>query len=48
MISSKEIIIRLLIATALDALVGLERERKDWAAGLRMNGIRQVSYTGKR
>jgi putative Mg2+ transporter-C (MgtC) family protein len=35
MIEIKEIIIRLLVATVLGGLVGLERERKDWAAGLR-------------
>src|SRR5882672_3243980 len=39
MISTKEIVIRLLIAAALGALVGLERERKDWAAGLRTHMI---------
>lgn len=39
MITTKEIVIRLLIAAALGALVGLERERKDWAAGLRTHMI---------
>ncbi len=35
MISYKEIIIRLLLASFFGALIGLERERKDWAAGMR-------------
>ncbi|MBV4359061.1 MgtC/SapB family protein [Pinibacter aurantiacus] len=35
MIAWSEIIIRLTLAAFLGALVGLERERKDWAAGLR-------------
>ncbi len=39
MISTKEIVLRLLVAAALGALVGLERERKDWTAGLRTHMI---------
>jgi putative Mg2+ transporter-C (MgtC) family protein len=35
MISWKAILIRLALAAFLGALVGIERERKDWAAGLR-------------
>ncbi len=35
MISSSEILLRLSLAAVLGALVGIERERKDWAAGLR-------------
>lgn len=35
MITGQEILIRLLLASALGAAVGLERERKDWAAGMR-------------
>ena len=35
MLSSSEIIIRLCLAALFGALIGLERERKDWAAGLR-------------
>jgi putative Mg2+ transporter-C (MgtC) family protein len=35
MITWSEIVIRLSLAALLGALVGIERERKDWAAGLR-------------
>jgi putative Mg2+ transporter-C (MgtC) family protein len=35
MISWTEILLRLMLAAVLGALVGIERERKDWAAGLR-------------
>lgn len=35
MLDSSEILIRLLLASAFGGLIGLERERKDWAAGLR-------------
>jgi len=35
MISVSEIIIRLSLASFFGALIGLERERKHWAAGLR-------------
>lgn len=35
MIASSEIMIRLSLATVFGAVIGLERERKDWAAGLR-------------
>lgn len=34
-IDEKEIVIRLCVAVVLGAIVGLERERKEWAAGLR-------------
>ena len=35
MISWSEILLRLSLAAVLGAMVGIERERKDWAAGLR-------------
>jgi putative Mg2+ transporter-C (MgtC) family protein len=35
MLSWNEIIIRLALASFFGALIGLERERKEWAAGLR-------------
>lgn len=35
MIEWKEVLIRLLLASLFGALIGIERERKDWAAGLR-------------
>lgn len=35
MLAWTEIIIRLFLASLLGGLIGLERERKDWAAGLR-------------
>lgn len=35
MLSDHEIVIRLLLASLLGGLIGLERERKHWAAGLR-------------
>lgn len=35
MISTSEIIIRLVVAAALGSVVGLERERLEWVAGLR-------------
>lgn len=35
MLSWSEIVIRLSVASLLGALIGLERERKDWTAGLR-------------
>ena len=35
MIDWSEIVIRLLLAAFFGAVIGLERERKDWAAGLR-------------
>jgi len=35
MIDWKEIILRLALASFFGALVGIERERKDWAAGMR-------------
>ena len=35
MLATNEILIRLLLASAFGGLIGLERERKDWAAGLR-------------
>ncbi|MBK7098959.1 MAG: MgtC/SapB family protein [Sphingobacteriales bacterium] len=35
MISTNEILIRLSLAALFGALIGLERERKNWAAGLR-------------
>ncbi|PTS98210.1 hypothetical protein DBR11_15515 [Pedobacter sp. HMWF019] len=38
-ISLKEIILRLLAAAILGGLVGLERERKEWVAGLRTHTL---------
>ncbi|MBW7846821.1 MAG: MgtC/SapB family protein [Bacteroidales bacterium] len=35
MLGSHEILIRLILASFFGGLIGLERERKDWAAGLR-------------
>jgi putative Mg2+ transporter-C (MgtC) family protein len=35
MLNEREIIIRLILASVFGALIGLERERKDWSAGLR-------------
>jgi len=35
MISPLDIVLRLLLAAALGAVVGVERERREWAAGLR-------------
>lgn len=35
MLSPNEIIIRLCLASLFGALIGIERERKDWAAGMR-------------
>ncbi len=35
MLTIQEISIRLLLAAAFGAVIGLERERKDWAAGMR-------------
>ena len=35
MLSWDEMLIRLLLASLFGALIGLERERKDWAAGMR-------------
>src|SRR5919199_1927729 len=38
-IAPEQIILRLLIATILGAVVGLERERLEWAAGLRTHAL---------
>ena len=35
MISAEETILRLVVAAVLGGLVGLERERLEWAAGMR-------------
>lgn len=35
MLTASDILIRLLVASLFGGLIGLERERKDWAAGLR-------------
>lgn len=35
MLDSNEILLRLALASLFGALIGLERERKDWAAGMR-------------
>ena len=35
MLDTSEVLIRLLLASAFGGLIGIERERKDWAAGLR-------------
>jgi uncharacterized membrane protein YhiD involved in acid resistance len=39
MISSGELILRLVVAGVLGALVGLERERLEWAAGMRTHAL---------
>src|SRR5215210_5530096 len=39
MISAEQIILRLLVAAVLGALVGLERERLEWAAGMRTHAL---------
>ncbi|MBS1651970.1 MAG: MgtC/SapB family protein [Bacteroidetes bacterium] len=39
MISYTEILIRLLLASLFGALIGIERERKHWAAGLRTHMV---------
>ena len=45
MIAPEQIILRLLIATILGAAVGLERERLEWAAGLRTHALVCVGAT---
>lgn len=42
MLESKEILIRLFLAAFLGALIGLERERKDWSAGTRTHMLVSV------
>jgi putative Mg2+ transporter-C (MgtC) family protein len=42
MLSFSEILIRLALASLFGALIGLERERKDWAAGLRTHMLVSV------
>jgi putative Mg2+ transporter-C (MgtC) family protein len=39
MISTEQIVLRLLVAAVLGALVGLERERLEWAAGMRTHAL---------
>jgi putative Mg2+ transporter-C (MgtC) family protein len=39
MISSEEMILRLVVAAVLGGLVGLERERLEWAAGMRTHAL---------
>ena len=39
MISSGELILRLVVAAVLGGLVGLERERLEWAAGMRTHAL---------
>jgi len=39
MISSEELILRLVVAAVLGGLVGLERERLEWAAGMRTHAL---------
>jgi putative Mg2+ transporter-C (MgtC) family protein len=39
MISSWELVLRLAVAAVLGALVGLERERLEWAAGMRTHAL---------
>jgi putative Mg2+ transporter-C (MgtC) family protein len=39
MISPWELVLRLAVAAILDALVGLERERLEWAAGMRTHAL---------
>jgi putative Mg2+ transporter-C (MgtC) family protein len=39
MISSEELVLRLVVAAVLGGLVGLERERLEWAAGMRTHAL---------
>jgi putative Mg2+ transporter-C (MgtC) family protein len=39
MVSPEQIIVRLIVAAVLGGLVGLERERLEWAAGLRTHAL---------
>jgi putative Mg2+ transporter-C (MgtC) family protein len=39
MISAEQLVLRLLVAAVLGALVGLERERLEWAAGMRTHAL---------
>jgi putative Mg2+ transporter-C (MgtC) family protein len=39
MISPEETILRLVVAAVLGGLVGLERERLEWAAGMRTHAL---------
>src|ERR671912_384377 len=39
MISAQEMILRLVVAAVLGGLVGLERERLEWAAGMRIHAL---------
>jgi putative Mg2+ transporter-C (MgtC) family protein len=39
MISAEQIVLRLLVGAVLGALVGLERERLEWAAGMRTHAL---------
>ena len=39
MISPQELVLRLFVAAVLGALVGLERERLEWAAGMRTHAL---------
>lgn len=43
MISNEEILIRLIFAAFLGGLVGFERERKDWAVGIRTHMLASVA-----
>ena len=39
MISPEQIVLRLVLAAILGALVGLERERLEWATGMRTHAL---------
>jgi putative Mg2+ transporter-C (MgtC) family protein len=39
MISPEELVLRLLVVAVLGGLVGLERERLEWAAGMRTHAL---------
>ena len=39
MISPEELVLRLAVAAILGGLVGLERERLEWAAGMRTHAL---------
>ena len=39
MISPEEMVLRLVVAVVLGGLVGLERERLEWAAGIRTHAL---------
>ena len=45
MLSNQEILLRLFLSAILGGLIGLERERLDWAAGLRTHMLVCIGST---